>query len=180
MHVKIFLGGVVLDVEIELIVYPGKFDVGISHRFFGFYEYPGGKVVKPDIPRELSKKIDPVQLLAPCFISAAWCVTNGVGSIDDINKSLRLAYNWPKGIFEYLDDYDTLGIPLKMSSKNSADWYCDNIPDTVGINYYIYSHQRWGWHSEEMPPGVYDPKLEMTEGYQISTSIATKFTYIGM
>ncbi|MEE9152440.1 MAG: hypothetical protein V3U20_11510, partial [Thermoplasmata archaeon] len=61
----------------------------------------------------------------------------------------------------------------------TADWYCDNIPDTVGINYFIYYQQRWGWHSTRMPAGAYDPILEMTEGYQISTSGPTKFTFIG-
>ena len=80
----------------------------------------------------------------------------------------------------YLDQYDTFALPLKMSNNQTADWYCDIIPDTVGINYYITSQQRWGWHSKEMPAGVYDPKLEMTEGYQISTSESTKFTFIGV
>jgi parallel beta-helix repeat protein len=80
---------------------------------------------------------------------------------------------------EYLSGYDTIGIPLKLSNYESADWYCNNIPDTVGINYYIYSGQRWGWHSTRMPEGAFDPILYMTEGYQISTSSATKFTFIG-
>ncbi|UCE38523.1 MAG: PKD domain-containing protein, partial [Thermoplasmata archaeon] len=75
---------------------------------------------------------------------------------------------------EYLSQYDTFGIPLKLSSNQTADWYCDNIPDTVGINYYIYSQQRWSWHSTRMPEGAYDPILVMTEGYQISTSSTTK------
>jgi len=81
---------------------------------------------------------------------------------------------------EYLSQYDTFGIPLKLSGNQTADWYCDNIPDTVGMNYYIVNEQRWGWHSERMPAGAYDPVIVMTEGYQISTSIATKFIFIGV
>jgi hypothetical protein len=81
---------------------------------------------------------------------------------------------------EYPAGYDTIGIPLKLSSYETADWYCDNIPDTVGINYYIHSQQRWSWHSTRMPEGAFDPVLEMTEGYQISTSNAKKFTFIGV
>ncbi|UCF08734.1 MAG: hypothetical protein JSW28_03315, partial [Thermoplasmata archaeon] len=81
---------------------------------------------------------------------------------------------------EYLAEYDTFAIPLKMSDNYTADWYCDNIPDSVGINYYDTSVQRWGWHSTRMPVGVYDPLLVMTEGYQVSTSDATKFTFIGI
>jgi hypothetical protein len=81
---------------------------------------------------------------------------------------------------EYLVGYDTIGIPLKQSTYKTADWYCDNIPDTVGINYYIYNQQRWGWHSTRMPKGAFDPMLEMTAGYQISTLGPTKFTFIGV
>jgi parallel beta-helix repeat protein len=80
---------------------------------------------------------------------------------------------------EFLSQYDTIGIPLKLSADHTADWYCDNIPSTIGINYYIYSEQRWGWHSTRMPAGAYDPMLVMAEGYQISISGATKFTFIG-
>ena len=81
---------------------------------------------------------------------------------------------------EYQAQYDTFGIPLKLESNQQADWYCDNIPDTVGINYYIYSEQRWCWHSTRMPAGAYDVVLEMTEGYEISTSGPTRFTFIGV
>jgi hypothetical protein len=81
---------------------------------------------------------------------------------------------------EYLDQYDTFGIPLKLNYSQTADWYCDKIPDTVGMNYYINSDQRWGWHSTRMPQGAYDPVLVMGEGYQISTSNETKFTFIGV
>jgi hypothetical protein len=81
---------------------------------------------------------------------------------------------------EYLSGYDTLGIPLKMSSNHTADWYCDNIQNTVGINYFIYSQQRWGWHSTTMVAGAFDPTLIMSEGYQISTSNATTCIFIGI
>ena len=81
---------------------------------------------------------------------------------------------------EYLSGYDTFGIPLKQSFNETADWYCKNIPNTVGINYYNLSTQRWCWHSTRMSAGAYDPVLEMSEGYQISTSNVTKFTFIGI
>jgi enoyl-CoA hydratase/3-hydroxyacyl-CoA dehydrogenase len=93
----------------------------------GFYEYPGGKYLKPEIPQELSEKVDPAHLLAPGLNSAAWCVTNGVGSIDDINKSFRLAFGWPKGIFEYLDDYDIDNVVsiLEAKQEKAPDWHRD-------------------------------------------------------
>jgi len=93
----------------------------------GFYDYPDGKYLKPEIPQELSEKIDPVQLLAPGFNSAAWCVTNGVGSIDDVNKSFRLAFGWPRGIFKYLDDYDVNDVVsiLRTKEEKAPDWLRD-------------------------------------------------------
>ncbi|UCC41248.1 MAG: hypothetical protein JSV96_07440 [Candidatus Aminicenantes bacterium] len=61
-----------------------------------------------------------------------------------------------------------------------SSWRYIILVGTVGINYYIYSEQRWCWHSKRMPAGAYDPTLVMTEGYQISTLNATKFTFIGV
>jgi hypothetical protein len=81
---------------------------------------------------------------------------------------------------EYLVQYDTFGIPLKLSGTYTADWYCENIPDTVGMNYYIHSGQRWSWHSTRMPSGVYDPEIIMAEGYQLSTSADTKYCFVGI
>jgi hypothetical protein len=81
---------------------------------------------------------------------------------------------------EYLAQYDTVGLPLKQKNTKSADWYCDNIPDTVGMNFYINNEQRWSWHSTRMPQGAFDPDIIMTEGYQISTSASTKYTFIGV
>ena len=97
-------------------------------------------------------------------------------------SGVRGASTYSIGIWteEYISEYDTFGIPLKLSNYKTADWYCDNIPDTVGMNYYIVNEQRWGWHSERMPAGAYDPVIVMTEGYQISTSSATKFIFIGV
>ncbi|UCE37930.1 MAG: hypothetical protein JSW00_01420 [Thermoplasmata archaeon] len=81
---------------------------------------------------------------------------------------------------EYLQGYDTFGIPLKPDVNHTADWYCDNIPDCVGINYFNNSKERWYWHSTIMPEGAFDCTLKMTEGYQVSTSGSTKFTFIGV
>jgi hypothetical protein len=80
----------------------------------------------------------------------------------------------------YLDQYDTLALPLKPSNYETIDWFCDNIPDTVGINYFDVTAQRWIWHSTEMPEGAFDVIVEMGVGYQISTSGPTKFTFIGV
>jgi hypothetical protein len=81
---------------------------------------------------------------------------------------------------EYLAGYDTIGIPVKMDDGNTLDWYCDNIIDSVGINYLIQIEGRWGWHSTSMPEGAFDTQLMITHGYQISTTGPTQFTFVGI
>jgi hypothetical protein len=81
---------------------------------------------------------------------------------------------------EYLAQYDTFGVPLKQSQINSAHWFCHNIPQAVGMNYFIYEDQRWGWHSIRMPEGAYDPDVVMAVGYQISTTGPTKYSFVGI
>jgi hypothetical protein len=98
------------------------------------------------------------------------------------SSGLRGASSYSIGIWteEYIAGYDTFGIPLKLSVDHSADWYCDNIQDSVGINYFIISQQRWGWHSTLMPEGAFDPMIVMGEGYQVSSSNTTKFIFVGI
>ncbi len=83
---------------------------------------------------------------------------------------------WTAG---FLDQYDTFALPLMTDPARGADWYCEHIDNVVGINYFITSEQRWGWHSKRMPHGVFDPLLMMGEGYQISTTSMTKYSFIG-
>ncbi|UCE38197.1 MAG: PKD domain-containing protein [Thermoplasmata archaeon] len=97
-------------------------------------------------------------------------------------SGIRGSSTYSVGIWteEYLSGYDTIGIPLKLNDNQTADWYCDNIPFTVGINYHNDSKQRWYWHSTIMPAGAFDTTLKMTDGYQISTTSITKFIFIGV
>ena len=81
---------------------------------------------------------------------------------------------------QYLGGYDTFALPLKLNNYQKTDWYCENINNTVGVNFFIDSGQRWSWHSRRMPEGVFDPIIEMVIGYQISTSDVTMFSYIGV
>jgi uncharacterized protein YegL len=85
------------------------------------------------------------------------------------------------GVFtaDILGGYDTIGIPLQLSTSQTADWFCEQISDTVGINYHIDADQRWSWHSTLMPSGAFDPTLVMADGYQISTSASTKYSFVG-
>jgi len=93
----------------------------------GFYEYPDDKYSKPTIPQELAEKVEPIQLIAPAVNVAAWCVSNGVGSIEDVNKAFRLAFGWPKGILEYVDEYgiDNILGTLEAKEQKAPGWLKD-------------------------------------------------------
>jgi hypothetical protein len=76
--------------------------------------------------------------------------------------------------------YDTFSLPLKMNSQKAVDGLCNEIEHTVGINYFELQFQEWSWHSTRMPAGAFDPSIEMGLGYQISTSLPTRFSFIGI
>jgi hypothetical protein len=99
------------------------------------------------------------------------------------NPGLHFGFNstYSVGLYiaDYLGEYDTLGLPLKLDGTNTVDWYCDEIPGTVGMNYYIPGEQRWGWHATRMPEGAFDTDIVLGDGYQISTNASTKKIFIG-
>jgi hypothetical protein len=81
---------------------------------------------------------------------------------------------------KYYQEYDTLGLPLKLNTTHESDWYCDAIPNVWGMNYYNTVEQRWMWHKTLMPKGAYDTDVVMSEGYQISTTAVTRYSFIGI
>ncbi len=72
----------------------------------GFYTYPApGKYARPNIPKDLAGKVDPVLLLAPAVNEAAWLLENDVATKEDIDKAVKLGLGWPKGVLEFADEY---------------------------------------------------------------------------
>jgi hypothetical protein len=78
----------------------------------------------------------------------------------------------------YRTGSDTFALPLKPEIFNSLDWYCDNIPDVVGIIHMV--SEMWKFHAREMPEGIYDANALQGEGYQISIDgVAATYTFVG-
>ena len=92
----------------------------------GFYDYQTGPV-KPVIPPELADSFSPVELLAPTINFSAVCVADGIGTKEAFNKAFKYAYGWPKGIFEYLDDYspDAVVKTLEQKREKAPSWLKD-------------------------------------------------------
>jgi enoyl-CoA hydratase/3-hydroxyacyl-CoA dehydrogenase len=71
----------------------------------GFYTYPApGKYVKPELPKELADKLNPVLLLAGAINEAARLLRENVATKEDIDLGVRLGLGLPKGIFQYADE----------------------------------------------------------------------------
>ncbi|UCG69260.1 MAG: VWA domain-containing protein [Thermoplasmata archaeon] len=100
------------------------------------------------------------------------------------DPSIHTGFNgsYSRGVWteEYGAEYDTFGLPLKSDSTHSGDRYCDAIPEVLGMNYYNYAEQRWMWHKTIMPQRAYDPDVVMCEGYQISTTGETRYSFVGI
>jgi 3-hydroxyacyl-CoA dehydrogenase len=72
----------------------------------GFYSYPEpGKYRKVEISENLAERVNPAKALAVAANTSAWCVTNGIGSMEDVDKCFQLAYSWPQGVFEFIKQY---------------------------------------------------------------------------
>jgi len=72
----------------------------------GFYSYPKpGQWVKVDIPKEAGEKVNPIEILAPAVNLSSWLIRNNVATAREIDLSLKLGYNFPKGILEIADEY---------------------------------------------------------------------------
>jgi parallel beta-helix repeat protein len=70
------------------------------------------------------------------------------------------------------------GLPLKpLWGDNSADWYVDQIPNSLGIVY--LDNGIWKAHFKEFPEGVYDTTIEFGRGYEVSVYETSRFTFIG-
>ncbi|MDP8002909.1 MAG: 3-hydroxyacyl-CoA dehydrogenase [Caldisphaera sp.] len=83
----------------------------------GFYEYPKpGAYVRPQIPKDLANKVDPILLMAPAVNEGAWLLENDVATKEDIDKAVVLGLGWPKGLFEFADDFgiDNINKALKQ------------------------------------------------------------------
>lgn len=87
----------------------------------GFYTYPApGKYQKVDLPREAAEKVNPVEMLAVAANTSAWCVSNGVGTIEEVDLSFRRAYSWPKGIFQFVKEYGARNMIKQLEEKQKA------------------------------------------------------------
>ena len=73
-----------------------------------------------EITEEMADKVSPSKALATVANTAAWCVTNGVGTMEDVDKCFKLAYGWPRGIFEFVKEYGAQNVVRELEQKQKT------------------------------------------------------------
>ncbi len=90
----------------------------------GFYPYPKPNVyARPVVlPNEGMFSVSPVRLLSSAINEAAWIVRNGVASREDVDRSMKLAMNWPEGPLEMADRFglDNVAAMLEKQFNESG------------------------------------------------------------
>ncbi|WP_069807647.1 3-hydroxyacyl-CoA dehydrogenase/enoyl-CoA hydratase family protein [Vulcanisaeta thermophila] len=97
----------------------------------GFYEYKEGTYSRANIPREAGEKVDLVKVFAPAVNMAAWLLREGIATRDDIDKGVKLGLGWPKGVFEYADEFGIDNIVKALNELHAKYNYDLFKPDPL-------------------------------------------------
>lgn len=71
----------------------------------GFYEYKGDKYERINLTEQEASRYNPIALLAVAANNAAWLISNGVCSREDLEKALRLGMGLKKELFANVLDF---------------------------------------------------------------------------
>lgn len=92
----------------------------------GFYNYPGGKYVKPDIPKE--SNVNASRLISLAVNEAAWLIENKIVSAMEIDTVMKYGFNFPQGLLEIADNLglDNILHELEDIHSNGYEAYAPN------------------------------------------------------
>ena len=100
----------------------------------GFYVYPApGKFVKPELPKEKSEKLNPLYIIALAINEASWMLREGIASKEDIDKACKLGLGYPKGIFEYADEFGIDNVVKVLEEIKREKGWEEYSPDPLLI-----------------------------------------------
>ena len=68
----------------------------------GFYNYPGGKYSKPELPKESDVKGS--RLISLAVNEAAWLIENKIVNANEIDTVMKYGFNFPQGLLEIADN----------------------------------------------------------------------------
>lgn len=118
---------------LEELVNKGKLGVKSGE---GFYKYPGpNKYARPALPLDQGLGLDPVKLMAPAINELAWLVREGVATIDDVDRGVRLGLNYPWGLSEFADDAGIDNVVEALKELREASGWEEYEPDPLLIDH---------------------------------------------
>ncbi|HEX2614400.1 MAG TPA: 3-hydroxyacyl-CoA dehydrogenase family protein [Nitrososphaera sp.] len=100
----------------------------------GFYEYKSDKYERVNLTEEQAAKYNPIKLLAVAANNAAWLITNGVCSREDLEKALKLGMGLKKELFATVQDFGAKNVvqTLEDLASKYGSFYS---PDPYLVNY---------------------------------------------
>lgn len=100
----------------------------------GFYEYKGDKYERISLTEQEAAKYNPIALLAVAANNAAWLISNGVCSREDLEKALRLGMGLKKELFATVQDFGAKNVvqTLQDLATRHGSFY---EPDPFLVNY---------------------------------------------
>ncbi len=81
----------------------------------GFYTYSAGEP-RAHVPADAAGKVSFIDLLAPAINEAAWLVSKGIATADDVDTAVVLGLGFPKGLLRMADE---LGLDVVEASLKS-------------------------------------------------------------
>ena len=102
----------------------------------GFYEYKSDKYERVNLTEEQAATYDPIKLLAVAANNAAWLITNGVCSKEELEKALRLGMGLKKELFVTVQEFGAQSVvnTLREMAKKYGAFY---EPDPYLVNYRV-------------------------------------------
>jgi 3-hydroxyacyl-CoA dehydrogenase len=64
-----------------------------------------GEYKRIQLDPKMGEKVDPLLVISLGINEAAYLLRNGISSKEDIDKAVRLGLGYPKGLFEYADEF---------------------------------------------------------------------------
>jgi enoyl-CoA hydratase / 3-hydroxyacyl-CoA dehydrogenase len=100
----------------------------------GFYQYKGDKYERVNLTEQEAAKYDPIKLLAVAANNAAWLISNGVCSREDLEKALTLGMGLKKELFATVEEFGAGNVvqTLKELAAKHGSFY---EPDSYLVNY---------------------------------------------
>lgn len=94
----------------------------------GFYSWSTGS--RPAIKKEAGEKLDPLLFFSVAVNAAAWLVSNGVCSKEDLDLSVKLGLGFPEGILQMADRWGIDKVVASLKEKQGL-YGRDYAPDPL-------------------------------------------------